>query len=85
MKLITEYLRLEVLFIFSSTSFGAMILTVPTAISNNKQLHSKVVMQTGTTLLLLLFCARLLLACQIWQSFCCMSEWGIDSLLSFTR
>ena len=57
-KLITIYLRLEVLFIFSSASFGVVILTVLIANSNNKQLHSKLVMQTSTTLLLLLFCVH---------------------------
>ena len=58
MKLITVYLGLEVLSIFSSASFGVMILTVLIANSNNKQLHSKLVMQISTTLLLLLFCVH---------------------------
>ena len=58
MDLITVFLRLEVLFICSSASSGAAILTILIAISDNKQLHSKLVMQTSTALLLLLFCVH---------------------------
>ena len=59
MELTTVFLKLEMLFICSSASFEAVILTVLIAISNNKQLHSKLVMETSTTLLLLLFCVHI--------------------------